>query len=186
MTQLCRTLFHRQGKLSAVGDLQLAYELDDLMQRTLSHLRLGRHVAKVPMMLGYATFGREHEGGIGINGQSHLRKVRCILSEFLGMAEMGCMEKPSPRQYRSDDHRPGTFQSNRKKWAACARSSRCVKGWLSINPAIQVGMTTCNERLLMKGRASCKNRFTLAVPQCKLQRNRAKFEGRYQRLSREV
>ncbi len=54
------------GKLDAVGDLQLAHELDDLLQRALAYLRLGRHVAKTPVMLRHATFGRENESGIGV------------------------------------------------------------------------------------------------------------------------
>jgi len=52
--------------IDAVGDLQLADELDDLLHRPITHLRLRRHVAEVPVMLRNATLGSKHERGVGV------------------------------------------------------------------------------------------------------------------------
>ena len=59
---------HRNGlsRLDAVGNLQLAHECDDLLHRSLAHLRLRRHVAEVPVVLRNTALGSKYESGVGV------------------------------------------------------------------------------------------------------------------------
>jgi len=52
--------------LNAVGHLELAHELNDLLHGPLTHLRLRRHVTEVPVVPNDTSLGCQHERGIGM------------------------------------------------------------------------------------------------------------------------